>query len=344
VILAADIGGTRVRCALAPRNEPGRRARDAVLRTADIDDPVAALVAFAVSSPRPIRAAVLGVAGPVFENAVRGANLPWTVDGAELSRGLAGAPTLLVNDLEAAAHAIAWLGADETVTLHAGIPRDGHRVVISPGTGLGEAVLVRRDGNWIPVAGEGGHADFAARTEEEADLLAYLRGIFGRVSWERVVSGQGLVNVFCWQRDRSGIEESPAIPAFPGRSEPAAEIGEAALRGTSRLAAEAVRVWCGALGAEAGNAALRVVARGGVYLGGGIPPRLLSLLRASAFVEAFCDKAPHEALLREFPVHVVTAEDAALRGALHLAAGLAAGERAAAGGGGAGGSARGREG
>ncbi|NNE45005.1 MAG: glucokinase, partial [Gemmatimonadetes bacterium] len=216
-------------------------------------------------------------------------------------------------------YGLADLGPDEMETLQAGEIHAGNRALVSPGTGLGECLLLRDGNRHLPVGSEGGHADFAPRTDEEIDLLRYLRPIWGRVSVERVVSGPGLVNVFCWLRDTGVVEDDSGIAAGPGDSAPAARISEAALAETSRIATEALRVWISAFGSHAGNTALRGYAVGGVYLGGGIPLRILPALRGPAFLEAFCPKSPHEAMLRQVPVHVVLSADTTLTGAACVA-------------------------
>jgi glucokinase len=319
LILAGDIGGTKSHLALVPLGDPGRRVREVVVPTADIESPTRTVADFAASSPRPLRAAVLGVAGPVLGNVVHGVNLRWSVDGPALSRAL-GIPVRLVNDLDASAHGVLELGPDELETLQPGIPREGPRVLVSPGTGLGESILLPHDGAWIAVAGEGAHADFAPRTDEEVELFRHLRARWGRATWERVVSGPGLVNVFCWLRDAQRVPDDSGVDAVAGDGAAAPAIGAAGVAGTSRLCAEAVRVWSHCLAAEAGNQALRVMARGGVYLGGGIPAKLLPLLREKAFLATFRAKEPHADWMREVPLHVILAADVVLRGAARLAA------------------------
>jgi glucokinase len=316
VILAADIGGTKMHLALFERRG-GRleKLRETVLATGSVSNPAAALAAFAREAPARVRAVGLGVAGPVLDGLVQGTNLPWPVAAGDVERSV-GAPVRLLNDLEASAHGIAGVSPDELATLQPGRPARANRALVSPGTGLGESIL-RLDGErWLPVGSEGGHADFAARTDDEIELLRHLRSRWGRVSVERVVSGPGLVAVFTWMRSRGSIADDSGLPA--GDAD-AASITRGALGGRSRLCSEALRMWTAAFGAEAGNVALRGFALGGVYLGGGIAPRVLSALRDGPFLDAFRAKAPFEERLREVPVHVVMTPDTVLRGAVAAA-------------------------
>lgn len=324
MILAGDIGGTKSHLALVPLEDPARRVREVVVPTADIESPTRTVADFAASSPRPLRAAVLGVAGPVLDNVVKGVNLRWAVDGGGMSRAL-GIPVRLVNDLDASAHGVLDLAPSELATLQEGIPREGPRVLVSPGTGLGESILLPHEGGWVAIAGEGAHADFAPRTDDDVDLFRHLRARWGRATWERVVSGPGLVNVLCWLRDAGRLEDDSGVEAEAGDGSAAPAIGAAGIRGTSRICREAVRIWTLALAAEAGNQALRVMARGGVYLGGGIPAKLLPALREEAFLATFRAKEPHADWMHEVPLHVILAEDVVLRGAVRLARGVAGG-------------------
>jgi len=322
MILAGDVGGTKTHLALF--REVGAalaKERESVTATRDHASLEDAVRSFLAVSPSSLTGAAFGIAGPVHRGRVLGANLPWEVTSEGLARALGGDGTVvrLLNDLEASALALADLGDEELVYLQRGEPPgEGARALLSPGTGLGLAI-VPEDG--APLASEGGHADFSARTDEEIDLLRYLRERFGRASVERVVSGPGIVNVFCWLRDRGVVPDDSGIEAEPGDSMPAAAITDGAE--TSRICAETVRVWYDAFGAEAGNLALRAVARGGVFLGGGIPSRLAPQLERSGFLAAFRAKPPHEALVRAIPVAVVLDRELALRGAARAAASIA---------------------
>jgi glucokinase len=325
MILAADVGGTKLHAALFERTGAGLAKRsERLLGTAEVAEPAAALAAFVRAQGGQIEACALGVAGPVLGDRVAGANLPWEVRGSEVSEALGGVPVRLLNDLEASGHGLAALGPGDFVTLQEGRPDPrGARALVSPGTGLGETILVPEGRGFRPIPGEGGHADFAARTDEELRLLVWLRGVFGRVSAERVVSGPGLVNVFVWLREAGGAADDSGIDARAGDSAPAARIAQAALEERSSICREALRIWSGAFGAEAGNVALRALATGGVFLGGGIPARILPALRDGPFLPAFRAKEPQERIVAEIPVRVVRNPETTLLGAAIVAAGLA---------------------
>jgi glucokinase len=326
MILAVDIGGTKIHAALYEVS--GHRLEkksESLLATADVPSPGDALASFVRDHDSVIEACALGVAGPVLGDRVPGSNLPWELRGAEVSKALGGVPVRLLNDLEAAGYGLEAVAHEDLVTLQAGNRApDGNRALVSPGTGLGETILVKRDGHYRPVVSEAGHADFAPRTDEEVELWRWLRGTWGRATWERVVSGPGLVNVFLWLRESGRVTDDSGIEARPGDSAPAALITRGALEGGSAICREALRIWVDAFGAEAGNVALRGVTTGGVFLGGGIPARVLPALQEGSFLRAFCDKAPQDRLAASIPVHVVRDTETTLRGAAIVAAELAA--------------------
>jgi glucokinase len=323
LIIVGDVGGTKVHLARIDAAS-GHRVGEQVTDTARIED-ITAHVADWAREGAPPGAIALGVAGPVVEEAVQGANLPWNLSAAELAERC-GAPVRLLNDLEASGLGLDAVRPEALVCLHPGRPGAGNRVLVSPGTGLGEAVVLPDRGHGPRVvAGEGGHADYAPRTDEELSLMRWLRATYGRATQERVVSGPGLVNVFVWLRDDVGLPDDSGVEASPGESAPAAAIGRSAVSGSSRLCAEAVRVWIGAFGAEAGNVALRSVALGGVFLGGGIPARLLPLMKDGPFLDAFLAKEPQRELVARFPVHVVLDPETPLHGAERVARAMLAG-------------------
>lgn len=326
MILACDIGGTKIQVAAFVREDGRlRKGAEAFVATADAASAADVLRDFCRDHHVRPDAVGLGVAGPVVDGFVRGANLPWTIRQRDLEEAVGGAPVRLVNDLAASAHGLAELDPGDFVTLQAGEaqPR-GNRGLVSPGTGLGECILVRAGEDWEPVASEGGHADFGARTDEEIDLLRWLRAEYGRASVERVLSGPGLANVFRWQRARGATPDDSGIPSGAAGPDLPALVSEAALERGSGLAREALRVWVTVLGAEAGNHALRGLTLGGLYLGGGMPLRLLPALSGEDwFLAAFADKEPHRGLLRAVPVHVVTRTETPLLGAARLADALA---------------------
>lgn len=322
-VVAGDVGGTKTLLALCEVQgasvRPLRVERHESRAWSSFD---ALLRSFATrETAGHAQAACVGVAGPVEDDACRATNLPWSIDAAGVASALGVARARLVNDFFAAASGIAALADSDLVTLQAGSPRIGApRVVIGAGTGLGEALLVPVGDRWTCVPGEGGHADFAARSPLEARLADALRERYGRVSWERVASGMGLADVYAFLRDREGIPASPEVEREMAAGDAGAVIGAHALAGDDPLCRAAMAIFLGAYGAEAGNAALRVLARGGVFLAGGIAARVLPLMQRGDFLAAFNDKGRMSLLARGMPVHVVTDPLLGLKGAAMLAA------------------------
>jgi glucokinase len=266
----------------------------------------------------------------VIEGRVRTTNLPWTVDAAALARKLGLPGVGLLNDLEANAWAVEWLPPGDLSPIQEGAPgAAGNVAVMAAGTGLGEAALVRGGGTTVSLASEGGHADFAPRQDVEVELLRHLRAKFGHVSYERVVSGPGLLNVYEFLRDSGRGEEPAWLAEDMRRTDPPAAISEAALAGKCALCELALDLFLGVYGAEAGNLALRTMATGGVYLGGGIAPKIFgrrpghdparSSRSVEAFRQAFVDKGRFGALLETIPVRVILNDKAALLGAARYA-------------------------
>lgn len=319
MIVGVDVGGTKVHLAAFSREgESLTKGVERIIRTDSVPSLNVGIADFVAEESLSLEALGLGVAGPVAGDVVTGSNLPWRIDAASLRRDFS-CPVGMVNDLVASAIGLDEVSPDDLVTLQEGERSAQHcRALVSPGTGLGETVMIEVDGRWHAVPSEGGHADFAPRHDDEIALLQYLRPHFGRVSIERVVSGPGLVNCYCFCRDRAG--EAGEIPAQPGMSGAAAPIAKAALDGSSRLCREALDLWVSAFGAIAGNAALRGVTLGGVWLGGGIPARVLPALQTGTFLEAFLDKEPHRDLLKRVPVQVVLDAETTLKGAARVGA------------------------
>jgi glucokinase len=253
-------------------------------------------------------------------------NLPWVVVGADVARALGVEAVDLLNDLEANTHGIALLGPEDVDVLNRGAEGAvGSLGVIAAGTGLGEAGAYWDGSRHHPFACEGGHGDFGPRDALEDELLAYLRTRYGaHVSWERVVSGPGLVNVYEFLRDTGRGTEEPWLRTRLSREDPAAVIAHAAQGGDSPLCAAALARFVSLYGAEAGNLALKVMATGGVYLGGGIAPRILPSLENDGFVAAFANKGRMRPLLEAIPIRVILNDQTALLGAARHAA-IAAG-------------------
>jgi glucokinase len=332
VILAGDIGGTSTRLALFEVNSGKLEAvaPPEKFRSADhkgLDEIVAAFVAARTNAgkARPIEHAAFGIAGPIRDGKVRTSNLPWVVDAARLAAQLKVADVHLLNDLEANAYGIAELTTADLVTLNEGVEdRHGNDAVISAGTGLGEAGVFFDGSELHPFACEGGHADFAPRDELEIELLRHLQKKFastgGHVSYERVLSGQGLVNIYEFLRDTGRGEETPEVAAAMKSGDPAAAISKAALDGSSPTCLQALDMLVSIYGAEAGNLALKIMATRGIYIGGGIAPKIIRKLQEPRFMKAFCDKGRLKPVLQLIPVRVITNDLTALLGAARYAA------------------------
>jgi glucokinase len=323
MILAGDIGGTNVRLALF-EIESGRLVRkdEKKFRSREfpgLEGPVEAFLA-----GRRVRAAGFGVAGPVRDGRSEATNLPWVVDAALLAAELAIRHVALVNDLFANALGLSELSGEDFAVVNAGAPDPlGSAALISAGTGLGEAYLVRSGGRLEPRASEGGHASFAPRNPFEIDLLRHLHLTFRHVSFERVLSGPGLAALYAFERSRSRESEPAWLSAeiaAAGDASPA--VTAAALAEKDAVAVRTLEHFVSIYGGEAGNLALKVLATGGVYVGGGIAPRILPKLLDGTFFGAFCDKGRFAPLLAKIPVKVVVNDSCALLGAARLGAEL----------------------
>jgi glucokinase len=315
MILAGDLGGTKTLLGLF---EPGtRRPRQVVSRTyptQEFDSFTALLDAFAADTQSAIAVdtVAVGVAGPIVDQRAKLTNIDWNVSVAEIAGRVGTQRVALLNDLEAMSYSVTVLDDDELVTLQQGTPRaDGNAAVIAAGTGLGQAYLHYIRGGLLPVASEGGHADFAARTDREFGLARLLREKYGRAEVEQVLSGPGLVNIHAYTHDG----EACASVSGVALSEQPAAVSEAALSGRCYRCVQALEMFVDAYGAEAGNLGLRGVATAGVFVGGGIAPKILAKLTDGRFMSAFRAKAPMTDLVASMPVHVIVNPDAGLLGA-----------------------------
>ena len=326
-LLAGDVGGTTTRLGLFERTSS--RPRPVAVReftTLDFPDLPSMIAAFLHAQPRAdlsMSAACFGVAGPVMGDVATLTNVPWSVNAEDVARAFSLSTVRLLNDLEAMAYAVPTLHESEVHVLQPGRPgageRGGHIAVIAAGTGLGEAFLHRVNGRYIAVASEAGHADFAARTDREVVLLRHLVARFGRAQVEDVVSGRGLVDIHrvihAGQSGQSeGCEAAIDLDA-PGAP---ADISAAALGRRCPFCVDTLALFVDAYGAEAGNLALRTVATGGVFIGGGIAPKILPALTSGAFLRAFRAKAPFESMLDAVPVKVILDAGAGLLGAANF--------------------------
>lgn len=321
LVLAGDVGGTSTRLAyfeadgnkLTPLFEKRFSSRE----SASLED---LLGTFAAGKDLTADKACFGIAGPVLQGRVRTPNLPWSVDSARLAQALGMPAVELINDLEANAFGIDLLGPDDLVVLNRGVPEPTGTIgVVSAGTGLGEALAYWDGRAHRPLHSEGGHADFAPRTELEAELLLFLRAEHGRVSTERVVSGPGLRNIYRFLRDVRHLPESPAVAKAMQDGDPSAAISRAALAGECPLCDQALDLFVSLYGAEAGNVALRGFCTGGIYLGGGIAPKIIERLKGPGFMLAFTAKGRLSPLLENIPVRVILNERTALLGAARRA-------------------------
>lgn len=312
MILAADVGGSKTLVGWFTPTRPRPELVDVrVLRTLDYAG-LPALLDDASGLKRPgVTRIALGVAGPVVDGEVVMTNVPWRVSQAEIVAVTGVAAVRLLNDLEAMAHAVPVLAPEELRTLQIGTCNPaGNAALIAAGTGLGEAILHRVGPRLLPVPSEAGHADFAARTDAEMTLVRALRAEVGRVDIERVVSGLGLVHI---ARHVHGADGCPVAGQF-GVADGMARVSEAAQAGTCAKCVAVLDIFVDAYGAEAGNLGLRAMATAGVYVGGGIAPKILSIIERR-FMRTFLDKAPMTGLLAAMPVHVILNDRAALLGA-----------------------------
>ena len=305
-VLAGDIGGTKTAVAIVEIS--GRKLsvqRFRRFRSADFASLEEILELFLAGSRGRPRAAGFGVAGPVRAGRSRVTKLPWIVDERRLASRIGISPVRVINDFVAAALGLPYVAPGRMRTLRAGDPEpSGPRGLIGAGTGLGQAVLARSGSAWISLASEGGHADFGPRDRVEDRLVARLRRKFGRVSRDRLLSGEGLGLLYDFLRSE-GLPESPRVArAFAG-GDRAAVISRFGLSGRDRLCREALRKFVSIYGSEAGNLALQYRATGGVFLAGGIAPKILPAFSDPVFLEAFGNKPPLEELLARIPVRVV---------------------------------------
>ncbi len=353
MILAGDIGGTKINLGLyAWKQERVEPVRTDTLYTADYDSLEDALTEFleepsrddldeedlpgeeppsgsgpATPPPDPtITAACFGVPGPVISNTCRTTNIPWTIEADKLAKHLQIPQVRLLNDLEAKAYGLLLLRPDEIEDLNPKAPSpppEGTRALVAAGTGLGESILFWTGERYCICPSEGGHADFAPNNDLEIDLLRYLRTSYLHVSYERVLSGPGLHLIYQYLRDTQKNEPTWFAEKLP-TGDPAALIAEAGLQGKPDICKQALNTFVSIYGSEAGNMALKTLAHGGVYLGGGIAPKILPALKQDIFLKAFLEKGRYKRLLSTIPVRVILNPHTALLGAASVAAKMVA--------------------
>lgn len=314
-ILAVDIGGTTTRLRLTEFRDGQRRiVAERRYDSAGYPSFDAVLGEFLTQQMQPsakIDAACFGVAGPVFGRLAQVTNLPWRLDADALQQQFGLAALELVNDFEAVGYGIDAVAPENRVCLQVGNPvSHGVRAIIGAGTGLGEALLIWQDGHYRVFPSQGGHVNFAPLDAVQDAMLAFFRAEFGPVSYERVVSGPGLENIHRYLQFRQN-----GIDPLPQQRKTAPDISAAARTAEDALAVEAVRIFLQLYGSAAGNLALTALARGGVYLAGGIAPQLKDLLAGPDFLRAFQDKGPMQSLMQEFFVCLITDTEVGLLGA-----------------------------
>jgi len=324
MLLAGDVGGTKALLGLF-LGGPGRpqlvdACAFATRDYAGLEQVIEAFLAAQPSPVPPLTAASVGVAGPILNQVARLTNVPWVVDASAVASRFGIPNVTLLNDLQAMAYSVAVLEPGELAVVQAGraVPT-GNAALIAAGTGLGEALLHRVGGRFIPSPTEGGHADFAPRTADEMALLQHLAARFGRADYERVISGPGLCNIHRFTH----TDGCAACGVEAGQDAAPSRISAAALERRCPACIRALEIFVSVYGAEAGNLALRSVAMAGVFIGGGIAPKILPALQDGRFIEAFRAKAPMEPFLSNVPVSVILNDRAGLLGAA-VHAGLSA--------------------
>jgi glucokinase len=316
MLLAGDIGATKTNLALFA---PGGRLTpqsQATFKSARYPSLEAVVGEFLSKTGASIERAVFGVAGPVIRGHSDATNLPWVIHESRLEGALGLEQAKLLNDVEATAYGVVHLGEEDLYVLNEGEPHSGTKAVIAPGTGLGEAVLFYQGAHYHVIPSEGGHTDFGPNSLFEIELLRYLMGKFGHVSYERICSGWGMPNIYTYLKENRFAGEPPKVAkALEEGKDPTPAIVQTAMDGSSELSIGTLNAWVSILGAEAGNLALKVMATGGIYVGGGIPPKILAKLKDGTFMAAFVNKGRFAEMLARIPVYVILNEETALLGA-----------------------------
>jgi glucokinase len=322
IVLAGDVGGTNARLALVELDGRGARiARDGRYRSRDFPGltPIVRRFCEEVGS-RPDRAC-FGIACPVVGDECTTPNLPWTINARKLAVEIEIPRTTIMNDFVAVGHGIELLGPSDLATLQEGSPTPQAPIaLIGAGTGLGQGFLLWEGGHYRVLASEGEHGDFAPSGELQSGLLQFLRRQFGRVSWERLVSGPGIVSAYQYLLASAVAPEGATVHDEMEQEDPATVITRHGLAKTDCLSQRALDLFCEIFGAQAGNLALTVVSTGGVYLAGGIAPRIVERLKEGPFLTAFRNKGRMSELLSRIPVHVIMNPNVAVLGAAAAAA------------------------
>lgn len=321
LVLAGDVGGTKTNLGLfrMGKRRPVPKAVE-TFSSQQAPNVVRLIEKFLERHNVSISAACFGVPGPVRNGGCKTTNLPWNVSEKRLKNRFGWDRVRLINDLTATASAVPLLTGRELFSLNPGKKsRSGNIGLIAPGTGLGMALLIRRDGRYVPVPSEGGHSDFAPQNKAEVALWHYLHVRVGHVSVERVLSGPGLFIVYCWLKFTGQGSEPAWLAEKMNDEDPARVISEAAIEKEEPLCVKALELFVSILGAAAGNLALTGLTRGGIYIGGGIAPKILPKLADDLFMRTFTNKGRFRMLLERIPVRVMLNNKAALLGAAHCA-------------------------
>ena len=322
MILAGDIGGTNTRLAFFEvQGAQLQRRVEAVYPSGEHSNLEEIVRTFVSTHTLPVSHACFGIAGPVRQGRCEATNLPWIVETQSLAHEVGLSTVGLINDLEANAYGIATLGAQDFFTLNAGEPQmQGNQAVVSAGTGLGEAMLFWDGQHYHPRACEGGHTGFAPTNALQIDLLRYLLDHHDHVSWERVLCGPALLTLYTFLRDTGRGTELEWLREEMHQGNPVAAISRAALAGTCELCVQTLDLFVTLYGTEAGDMALKAMATGGVYLGGGIAPRIVDKLKDGMFMRAFTAKGRMQELLTAIPVQIILNDKTALQGSARYAA------------------------
>jgi glucokinase len=316
-VLAGDIGGTKTNMGLFQKGKSRPILKHFEIyssrEAANLEE---IIQQFLKKHAITVACAAFGIAGPVFDGRCKTTNLPWDVSEDRIKKRFGWPCVNLINDLAATALAIPMLSSKEVLLLNRATSRKKKNIaLIAPGTGLGEALLIFQNGNYVPLSSEGGHADFAPNSDIEVELWKHLHKRFGHVSVERVLSGPGLFNIYSWLKDSGRYREPSWLSQKIKEEDPARVITDAALDDKDSLCVEALKMFASILGAVSGNLALTGMTTGGVYLGGGIPPKILPILKKGLFMNAFKAKGRFSDMLEKIPVKVILNDRAALMGA-----------------------------
>jgi glucokinase len=331
--LAADIGGTKTNVGLfVPGKKKPRLQEMETYASRDARNFETILERFMEKRGPSVASACFGIAGPVVNGRSKATNFPWVVSENRIRDHFQWNDVCLVNDLEATASSIPALNPEQICHLNRVRARkNGNIGIVAPGTGLGEALLVRQGGDLRVLPSEGGHVDFAPNTEEEVSLWRYLREQWGHVSVERVLSGPGLVSIYRWLKHSGRYQEPEWLAERMETEDQAPVIAKTALESGLPLCKQAMAHFVSILGAVSANLALTAMTFGGIYLGGGIPPKILAFLQEDIFLQAFTDKGRFKGFMEKIPVMVILDSRAALLGAAIIAEKMTAGHRAAPG-------------